>query len=89
MKTVVITGSSKGIGLGMAKEFLKRGCNVVMSSYAPEEMAAEFIKAQAEFGEDKVAAQACDVTDIDQLRALWDVASEKFGPVDIWMNNAG
>ena len=39
MKNVVITGSSTGIGLGLAKEFLKKGCNVALSSFAKEELA--------------------------------------------------
>lgn len=89
MKTVVVTGSSKGIGLGLATEFLKQGCNVVFSSFAKEEMEQEYRKASEIYGKDRVAAQACDVSSIEQLRLLWDVAHDAFGAVDIWMNNAG
>ncbi len=89
MKTAVITGSSRGIGLGLAKEFLKKGCRVVLSSYAPEEMEDELKKARAEYGSDKVIGIACDVTKLEQVQALWDGAKEAFGTVDIWMNNAG
>lgn len=89
MKTVVVTGSSKGIGLGLASEFLKKGCNVVLSSFAKEEMEREYRKACEIYGKDHVAAQACDVTSIEQLKQLWQTAQETFGSVDIWMNNAG
>ena len=50
MKTVVVTGSSKGIGLGLANEFLKKGCNVVLSSFAKDEMMHEYEKACAIYG---------------------------------------
>jgi len=89
MKTVVITGSSKGIGLGLASEFLKKGCNVVFSSFAKKEMEQEYRKACSICGKDRVAAQACDVSSVQQLRQLWEAAQHAFGTVDIWMNNAG
>ncbi len=44
MKTVVITGSSKGIGLGLAEAFLERGCNVVLSSRTQAKISAEHEK---------------------------------------------
>jgi short-subunit dehydrogenase len=89
MKSVIITGSSKGIGLGLAKEFLKKGCPVMFSSFAKAEMEQEYEKAAAEFGKDKVACFHCDVNDINQVQRLWDAAVKAFGKVDIWMNNAG
>lgn len=89
MKTVVITGSSKGIGLGLAHEFLNKGCNVVFSSFAKAEMEEACSRAAEQFGQEKVFAQECDVTDVPQLQKLWDVSKERFGKVDIWMNNAG
>ena len=45
--------------------------------------------AAEEFGKDRVLCQECDVTDVAQLQKLWDVSKERFGNVDIWMNNAG
>ena len=89
MKAVVITGSSKGIGLGLAQEFLKKGCSVMLSSFAQAEMEQEYEKAADEFGKDKVACCPCDVTSLEQVQALWDAAVQAFGKVDIWMNNAG
>ncbi len=89
MKTVVITGSSKGIGLGLAQHFLTRGHQVMLSSFAKQELESEVKKAQEQYGADKVAGCACDVTDIEQVQALWKAAVEHFGTVDIWLNNAG
>jgi short-subunit dehydrogenase len=89
MKSVVITGSTKGIGLGLAKEFLKKGCAVCLSGRNSEKLENEVKNLEAEFGSDKVTGLMCDVTDMDMVRALWDAAKKKYGIVDIWINNAG
>ena len=89
MKSVVITGSSKGIGLGLAKEFLKRECSIALSARSKNKLDEEVRKLGEEFGADKVMGQTCDVTDIKQVQALWDAAKQKFNKVDIWINNAG
>lgn len=88
MANVVITGSTKGIGRGLATEFLKRGHNVVVSSRKQ----ADVDKAVAELskvGSGKVAGTTCDVMQKAQLQALWDFAVNTFGRVDFWINNAG
>ena len=89
MKSVVITGSTKGIGLGLAKEFLKRGCSVVISARSKDKLEQEERKLKEEFDKDKVMGQTCDVTDFNQVRVLWNAAKQKFGKIDIWINNAG
>jgi short-subunit dehydrogenase len=89
MKSVVITGSSKGIGLGLAKEFLKRGCAVALSGRTRDRLDKEVKNLGSAFSYDKVMGQVCDVTDSKQVRALWDAAKQKYGTVDIWINNAG
>ena len=89
MKIAVITGSTKGIGLGLAKEFLKRGCSVVISGRNKHKLEQEVKILEEEFGKDKVLGQICDVTDMNQVPALWDAAKHKFGKVDVWINNAG
>ncbi len=89
MQTVVITGSSQGIGLGLAVEFLKRSCRVVLSARGTERLEAERKKLADEFGDGFVIAVPCDITDLNQARFLWDEAIRSFGQVDIWINNAG
>jgi NAD(P)-dependent dehydrogenase (short-subunit alcohol dehydrogenase family) len=78
----VVTGSTRGIGLGLARELRKRGCQVVITG---RNGAAEV---GAELGDD-VLAVTCDVTDPASVQAVWDAAVERFGRVDIWINNAG
>jgi len=89
MKNVVITGSSQGIGLGLAEEFLKRSCSVMMSARSILRLELERSRLAAAYGADKVAAIPCDVCDYGRVQALWDAAVAAFGSVDIWINNAG
>jgi len=89
MKSVVITGSTRGIGHGLAIEFLKKGCQVMLSGRTQKNVDAEVQKLAAQYGAANVTGQACDVSDWRQVRALWDAAQKAFGTVDIWINNAG
>jgi len=89
VKTIVITGSSKGIGLGLAREFLKRDCRVVISARNPERLEKALADLAERFDKDTVRAQQCDVTSIDQVASLWQAARDFFGTVDVWINNAG
>jgi len=86
--TVVVTGSSQGLGKGLAAAFLDRGYNVVVSSLdsAADAAAAADLTAR---GVGRVIAQSCDVSDRVQVQRLWDVAVSAFGSVEIWINNAG
>lgn len=90
MAVAVITGSTRGIGLGLAREFLKHGHSVVVSGRSQngvdEAMAA---LAQDATGEAKVVGQPCDVGELAQVQALWDASIQQFGKVDYWINNAG
>ncbi len=89
MKIVVVTGSTRGIGRGLAESFLKLGCAVVVSGRSDASVQSALVPLVAEYGVDRVLGQACDVTREDQVQALWDAAQAKFGKVDIWINNAG
>ncbi|QFU76488.1 SDR family oxidoreductase [Halioglobus maricola] len=89
MKSVVITGSTRGIGRGLAREFLARDCRVVVSGRSQGAVDTVVAELGAEFGAQNVAGVACEITDADQLQNLWDKAAEAFGTVDIWINNAG
>lgn len=89
MKTVVITGSTRGIGLGLAEAFLTRGCRVFISGRKQETVDQAVDHLAKPYGLERVAGQACDVTDYAQVEALWEAAVQAFGPIDIWINNAG
>jgi NAD(P)-dependent dehydrogenase (short-subunit alcohol dehydrogenase family) len=89
LKTIVITGSTRGIGLGLAREFLKLDCNVVVSGRKQEDVNKVVEDVARLKGSECISGLACDVSDPDQVQALWDHAVERFGRVDIWINNAG
>jgi short-subunit dehydrogenase len=89
MQSIVITGSSQGIGLGLAREFLKRNCRVALSARGRDRLETARKQLVDEFGTDGVISVPCDVTDLKQVRFLWDRAARAFGRVDIWINNAG
>lgn len=89
MKTVVITGSTKGIGLGLAKAFLARDCSVVVSGRQPADVDAVVEALEEDFPGGKIFGQACDVRNFRQVQDLWDASKAHFGQVDIWINNAG
>jgi short-subunit dehydrogenase len=86
---VVITGSTKGIGLGMAREFLKREHDVVISSRRHDAVEKCVTNLRAEFPGRTIAGQSCDVAEYDQVEQLWASAKDALGRVDIWVNNAG
>ncbi len=85
-RTVVVTGGTRGIGRGLALEFLKRGHRVVLCGRTGESAEAA---AAGLAGHGEVMGKGCDVSDYAGVQALWDAAVERFGSVDIWINNAG
>jgi short-subunit dehydrogenase len=89
MKLIVITGSTRGIGNGLAKEFLKIGCKVVITGRKSADVEKTVKELAAISGSDNVSGIACDVSDPQQVQALWDNAKKVTGSVDIWINNAG
>ena len=86
---IVITGSTKGIGFGMAREFLRRGHNVVISSRGQQAVDAAVAQLSGEFPAEKIAGQPCNVGHYDQVQELWNAGEQAFGSIDIWVNNAG
>ena len=89
MKTVVVTGSTRGIGRGLAENFLARDCRVVISGRSQPSVDAVVAELGDRHGADKVAGLACEISDGKQLQALWDTAAQRFARVDVWINNAG
>ena len=85
-KTAIVTGAGRGIGQGIAKKFLQEGASVVIADLVPEriELSARELAA---FGE--VVPVAGDVTDEAVCQRLVDRAVERFGRLDICVNNAG
>jgi NAD(P)-dependent dehydrogenase (short-subunit alcohol dehydrogenase family) len=88
-KVVLITGSTRGIGYGLADAFLAKGCAVTVSGRSEEavEKAMASLRSRHEAG--RVFGHPCNVSQPEQVRALWDQAIQQFRHVDIWVNNAG
>ena len=88
-KTAVITGSTSGIGLAIARALAKEGANVVINGFGkPEDIEKERAAIEAEFG---VVARysGADMTKGDQIAAMIAEAEDVQGSVDILVNNAG
>ncbi len=88
-RTAVITGSTSGIGLGIAHALADSGVNVVINSFTDSDddhaIATEITKK----GKGEAAYIQADMSKPEQCRALIEKAAEKFGTVDILVNNAG
>jgi NAD(P)-dependent dehydrogenase (short-subunit alcohol dehydrogenase family) len=89
MKSVVITGSSRGLGLSLAKRFRKAGFNVVINGLNSDRLEKAKQALEAVPGDGRVIAFSGSVSDSAELKALIDKAVEELGAIDIWINNAG
>lgn len=85
-RTVIITGSSSGIGFDVARAFLSRGDGVVINGRDPDKLASA---ATALNCKDRVVAVPGDIGDRVTGEALVRAAIERFGTVDVLVNNAG
>jgi NAD(P)-dependent dehydrogenase (short-subunit alcohol dehydrogenase family) len=89
MKSIVITGSTRGIGFALAGGFLERGCRVTISGRSQASVDNAIEELSMQHGPDSLHGQPCDVTEVEQVRALWAASRAHWGTVDIWINNAG
>ena len=88
-QTIVVTGSTRGIGFGLAMAFLEAGHNVVVCGRTDKSTAAAVDGLAVRFGGDRLLGVAADVAQFKQVEHLWTAANERFGRVHIWINNAG
>ncbi len=84
-KTAVITGAAQGIGLAIARRFVDEGATVAIGDMNAEQVAA----AAAGLGSDVALGIRCDVTVADDVAALLAAAVDRFGTLDVMVNNAG
>lgn len=83
-KTIVITGAARGIGLATARILAGEGHRVVTS-----DLDGELAATEAERLPGNCSGYGLDVTDRDAFRAHLEMVSEKYGPIDVLINNAG
>ena len=86
-KTVLITGSSRGIGAAAAREFANLGANVMLAARSYKEIKAFADEINANGG--SAEAFACDVSKYDQVSAMVKTCVTVFGGLDVLINNAG
>ena len=84
-KTALVTGSTSGIGLGIAKALAKQGANIVLNGFGD----VEGPKAELAALGVKVAYHGADMSKASEIEAMMKFAADTFGRVDILVNNAG
>ncbi|MEE8440921.1 MAG: SDR family NAD(P)-dependent oxidoreductase, partial [Spirochaetia bacterium] len=84
-QTIVVTGSTRGIGFGLAAAFLEAGHNVVICGRADKSTSAAVDSLAARFGRDRLLGVGTDVADFEQVEHLWTVTVKRFGRVHIWI----
>jgi NAD(P)-dependent dehydrogenase (short-subunit alcohol dehydrogenase family) len=87
-RTIVITGSTRGIGLGLARVFVESGQRVVISGRTQQSVDS-VVERFEELRPGCAAGTACNVRKREDVEQLWSFAVKRFGQVDIWINNAG
>ena len=85
-QTAVVTGGAQGLGFAIAERFISEGARVVLGDL---DLGATEAAAKQLGGDDIALAVRCDVTRADEVDALVAAAVERFGGLDIMVNNAG
>ena len=84
-KTAVVTGSTSGIGLGIAKALAEQGANIMMNGFGEKDAAIAEVKAYGV----EVEYHGADMSKPAEIEDMMKAAEKRFGGVDILVNNAG
>jgi len=87
-KAAVVTGSTSGIGLGIAKSLAAQGCSILVNGLADDDMAKKAV-AEIRTHNVSVATFCGDLSKVDVVEGMIAAANKAFGKVDILVNNAG
>lgn len=88
-KTALITGSTSGIGLGIAKDLASKGCNIVLNGFGDQSEIDDIIEALKETHGIDVLYSNADMSKPAAIKEMCNEALEAFGTIDILVNNAG
>ncbi|GAB3814738.1 SDR family oxidoreductase [Pontibacter rugosus] len=86
-KTIIVTGGGTGLGRSMVKYFLELGANVVITSRKLEVLQQTAKELEEETG-GSILAISCDVRKYDEIEAMLKATLDRFGKVDVLVNNA-
>lgn len=87
-KVVIVTGGSRGIGANIVRELASSGDNVILN-YNKSEEAAKAIQEELTVSGKNVDIFKADITKREEVKALIDFAINKYGKIDVLINNAG
>jgi 3-hydroxybutyrate dehydrogenase len=88
-KSVIVTGSTSGIGLGIARAFAAQGCNVMLNGFGDGAQVEKLRAAIAAEHKVTVLYSSADMAKSLEVAAMVDQVSRRFGSVDVLVNNAG
>lgn len=87
-RVVIVTGGARGIGLGIGRCFAQQGASIVVAD-VNEEQAKAAAEQLHEAGSPEAMGVACDVTQRDSVEAMVEQVMQRFGQIDVLVNNAG
>ncbi|MGR9090317.1 MAG: SDR family NAD(P)-dependent oxidoreductase, partial [Gammaproteobacteria bacterium] len=88
-KTALITGSTSGIGLGIARAFAGQGMNIVLNGFGDAAEIEEQRRSLAAEFDITVSYDGADMTRPDEIERMMKASIGKFGRIDVLVNNAG
>ncbi len=89
MKTILITGSTSGIGLGIAQSFAKENYNIIINGLGDSDVIEQEIAELQKITKGEVVYDAANMLKPDEIKTMIKSAEAKFGKIDVLVNNAG
>lgn len=88
-KVVIITGSTSGIGFGIAKKFASNGAKIVINGFVQAKQVNEIIQELKSLGANEVLFDGANLSKPEEIESMFKNVINKFQAIDILVNNAG
>ena len=88
-KTALVTGSTSGIGLGIARAYAAQGANVVLNGFGDAARSSSLVSELAQESKGRIRYDGADLSKQDAIEVMMTKAIAEFGAVDVLVNNAG
>ncbi len=88
-KTILVTGSTSGIGQGVARAFAEQGANIILNGFGDPDQIEADRASLAEAQGVEVRYEGADLTDVAQIESMIGRIVDEFGSIDVLVNNAG